>query len=364
MLENLLLSLVALAPNPSPGAGEPLADLGRTDGPRSFAAVTPLEVDADGRARLRGAVRSALPIAGDFAVEVRGERAASSTVTIDLGQGVVASLTDGRATLVGPGGSDAREVSVDAAFSLRLLVRGRCYELSVDGVAGPFLAELQPAAAAPVTVEASGGAVFVDRVRIVRAAWREEVEIVGADAARLAALEERPLEAFTLLDPPPSRLAPEFRFTVEGEETPVTVRVGGLRRPAAEIPLLEQALAMAGIRPWMSPRVVEGEPGEEVVVRGETPFGPFDVTAERVVVTCDALIGVGAEWPSLTLWDTEKERIIDRTVPGGPMGRGIEREVPDGTTRMKLVFARPENNALPLTREHLYGRAGEEWGDY
>jgi len=341
----LLLSVVAVG---SPG--EALADVRNESGPRSFASDAPLDRSDGDRVVLRGAIRTARPHVGDLIVEVRGEvTEGTPTLSIDLGNGIAASVTIGdpvRAALRGPGGESERTFGSEGAFSLRLLARGRFTELSIDGVAGPFLEGLQPLPGGVIRVGVDGGAATFDRLRVVRAPWREEVEVVGADAARIAALEGRPVADFTLLDPPPARLDPEYRLSVDGESTPITIRIAGVRRPASEIPLVEQALALAGVRPWMSPRVLQGAPGEEEIVTGETPYGPYTATHERVVVICDALIGVGPEWPSLTLWDTEKERIIDRTVPGGPMGRGIERDLPDGVSQMKLVLARPGRDSI------------------
>ncbi|MFG0319433.1 MAG: hypothetical protein ACF8XB_19340, partial [Planctomycetota bacterium JB042] len=241
----------------------------------------------------------------------------------------------------GPTGTRRATVDAGRAFAVELKQRGRWFQLFLDGVPGPDAEAAGPLPAGVIRVSVDGGAATLDRARVERLPWRDEAEIVGADAARIAALADRPLSDFTLLEPPPARVDPEFRIAVAGQPTPIGVRHCGARRDAEEIPLLEQGLALAGIRAWLEPRLLQGAEGAERVVEGETPFGPFDVTEERVVFVCDALLGLTAEWPSLTLWELEKDRIVDRTVPGGPMGRGIECVVPPGVSRLKLVLARP-----------------------
>lgn len=358
MLVHLILiaSLSLFAPPVGDGT---LVDVALTEGPFAWIDEQDVRRDESHLVLQDAAIVSARPVGGDYVVELRGEREdGEPVVTIDLGQGIRASLTptaagDGwSASLVGPGSGPGSEGGATtthgggAAFSFRVAVRGRYFQLFVDGTPGPFVEVAHPLPAGVVRVTVAGGAVSFDRARVSRSPWRDEVEVLGADAERLARLSSLPLTSFTLLEPLPARVDPEFRVAVAGEPTPITVRQCGTRRDEADVPLLEQALALAGVRVWMAPRLLEGPEGEERVVTGETPFGPFTVTDEPVSFLCDALIGCGREWPSLTLWDVEKDRMIDRTVPGGPMGRGIECRVPPGVTRMKLVLARPGQDSI------------------
>ncbi len=338
MLRRVALSLLlAAAPFASVGRAAPsvLVDVGASPGPSVWVAGDGARFDADGVVLEGGAIRSPRPVGGDCVVRLRGTWGdGAPALVVDLGQGIRATLAPapdgGRvATLEGPTGTRRAGVGATPAFAVELRQRGRWFQLFVDGVPGPDAEATGPLPAGVIRVSIDGGAATLDRARVERLAWRDEAEVVGADDDRIAALAARPLAD------------PEFRIAVAGEPTPITVRHCGARRDAEEIPLLEQGLALAGIRAWLSPRLLQGAEGAERVVEGETPFGPFEVSEERVVFVCDALLGLTAEWPSLTLWELEKDRIVDRTVPGGPMGRGIECVVPPGVSRLKLVLARP-----------------------
>ncbi|MBI4879835.1 MAG: hypothetical protein HY812_09285 [Planctomycetes bacterium] len=230
------------------------------------------------------------------------------------------------------------------ALCLSLVARGGAVEASLDGA--PLVAYVRedPFAGGPIRVAIRGGRAALDEIAVRRLPWRDGVELPGETAARAAALAGQPLERFSLLAPLPSRIDPEFRVAVAGEEEPLVARICGVRRTAEDVPLLEQALALLRIRPYLKVRVLLGDEEAPAQALGES--GPFVATGAKVIVEADALVGTCGDWPALTIWDAARERILDRTLPGGPAGRAARAELPPESDRVLVVLTIPGQEAL------------------
>ncbi|MFH0946500.1 MAG: hypothetical protein V2A76_14995, partial [Planctomycetota bacterium] len=94
--------------------------------------------------------------------------------------------------------------------------------------------------------------------------------------------------------------------------------------------------------------VSQGAADSPTPVESEGPFGPFHLDRSPALVEVDALLGIVSEWPTLTLWNIleERDQILDRTVPGGPMGRGIWAEVPDDSEKLRLTLEIPGRESI------------------
>ncbi len=239
------------------------------------------------------------------------------------------------------------------ALCLSLAARGGAVEASLDGA--PLVAFVQedPFAGGPIRVAIRGGRAALDEIVVRRLPWRDGVELQGGAAERAAALAGQPLERFSLLAPLPSRIDPEFRVAVAGETEPLVLRVCGVRRAGDEVALLEQALALLRIRPYLKVRVLLGD--EEAPAQALGEFGPFVASGARVVVEADALIGTYGDWPALTIWDAARERVLDRTLPGGPAGRAARAEFPPESDRVRVVLTIPGQQ--PIEHEIVIRRA-------
>lgn len=242
------------------------------------------------------------------------------------------SLTDGGAARA------SCALAPRAPFRLALATREEAVEVSLDG--RPLLAHLfdAPLGGGRFRVEVAGGEVALDALELERLDWwGDQVRFDGDGAARVAALRTRPKSDFSLAAPAPGRIDPVFRIAVAGEPEPLVVRHCGVRPEIAGLALLDQALAYATLFPYLAATLRVGD--EQVA--GDGPFGPYRIAAadERpVVLEVAALVGIAGEWPTLTLEDVTNEQILDRTVPGGPMGRGIYAELSSDTGELMLTL--------------------------
>ncbi|MFH0943663.1 MAG: hypothetical protein V2A76_00540, partial [Planctomycetota bacterium] len=144
-------------------------------------------------------------------------------------------------------------------FHLRLLSRGGAVELLLNE--SPCLDWKQelPLCGGTIGIEVKGGEIQIDRISLERLSWWGDTVRFDEDGLdRIAGLLALPKEVFSLTGPAPTLIDPVFRIAVEGEDRPLVVRSCGVRRDAAEIPLLEQALAPATIRPFLVVRVSQG----------------------------------------------------------------------------------------------------------
>jgi hypothetical protein len=234
-----------------------------------------------------------------------------------------------------------------ATAPLRLVNRGPVLEFLIGDRALFDDQQEQPLAGGRIGLAIRGGEIRIDQLTVERLPWwGDTVQLEGDGAERVAALASRPITEFSLLDPLPARIDPIFRIEVEGESEPLVVRMCGVRESAESLPLLEQALALATIRPYLRVRISEGEPEHAAAVPGEGPFGSFTVHHPTVLMEVDALVGILDAWPTLTLWNVDADRILDRTVPGGPMGRGIWAEIPEDCSRLRLTLEIPGRESI------------------
>ena len=227
---------------------------------------------------------------------------------------------------------------------LQLLNRAGALELRLNGSAILDWQQQRPLAGGIVGVEVTGGEIEIDQISIERLSWWGDTVRFDDDGLdRITGFLALPKEAFSLTGPAPTLIDPIFRISVRGETRPLVVRFCGVRPGAEEIPLLDQALALATIRPFLVVRVSQGEPDNLIPVEAEGPFGPYHLDRSPALVEVDALLGIVSEWPTLTLWDIleERDRILDRTVPGGPMGRGIWAEVSEESVKLRLTLDIP-----------------------
>ncbi len=295
-----------------------------------------------------GRVESTRPVFGDLSIELVARLDAGARLALEIADEVqvrIESEPEPRLGLSRGGRESVRKLAglPLESFVLRVVSRGGALEAWIDGRPVADLLDRTPLGGGAVAIAVDNGAVRIDEVVVKRLAWSDVVHVEGADTARIDRLAGLPLERFRLLDPPPSRIDAEYRVAIDGEaDAPITVRTWGVRRPAEEIPLLEQALAEAGIRPYLAMRVTEldevGEDGRTVA--GEGPFGPFTVTG-AVRVEVDALLGIRDEWPSLVLYDVVNDRFLDRVVPGGPAARPLMVEVSEEIDHLRVDLVVP-----------------------
>ncbi len=351
----MLASLALLAVCASP----PDAPLLRSPGPGTlgdFVAEGTVVVGDDGVRLGKGRLRSARTIDGDLDVRLRVARLSGTptfTLRLDGDLSLTLRLSDPPEAVLRAGGTERRAPLLGGA-EIRLLVRSEAAEVREDGAARVWAVGRRPLNGGWLEVAVEGGGVLLSALDVRRLPFRDEVDIVGVDDAALRALEDRPREDFRLLDPAPGRIDPVFRLAVAaadgGAETRFEVRVTGLRPPRDEIPLLDQALAYAGIRPYLSCRLLVGPKGKEHEAPGRQRLGPFEArNGERAVLLCRALLGLRGEWASVMLRDPDRDRVLDRIVPGGPASRELWAELAPGTTRVEIVIARPGRE--PIVRE-------------
>lgn len=309
---------------------------------------------------------SAERVAGDFALEVDavGLTAADSAAGLALLDPVLElRLEGGRAprAALWSAGAEVAAAPVGAAerVRVRVVVRSSRVELLLDGQSAALYEATAPFGAARVgRLPARGGAVL-EELQAERLPWSDRTLVEGADPARLAALAglaagaAGTLEGFRLLEAP-ARLDPVFRVAAPDGGPTLVIRAFGPRRPDQDVPPLEQALALAQIRPRLAVRVYAGESRTEV--KSDTSDGPFAVSSGPVFVEVDALVGCLGPAPVLTLSDAGGERILDRSEPAGPAGRSVYAEVPDDCTELSVALAIADR--APLRRTILLVRGG------
>lgn len=309
---------------------------------------------------------SAQRVAGDFALDADAVSlsAPGSAAGLALLDPVLELRLEGgsapRAALWSAGAEvAAAPCSATERVRIRIVVRSSRVELLLDGQSAALYEATAPFGAARVGRLPERGGAFLEGLRAERLPWSDRTLVEGADPARLAALAALPasaagtLEGFRLLEAP-ARLDPVFRVAAPDGGPALVIRAFGPRRPDQDVPPLEQALALAQIRPRLAVRVYAGESRAEV--HGATPDGPFAVAAGPVFVEVDALVGCLDEAPVLTLSDASGERILDRSEPAGPAGRSVYAEVPDDCSELSAKLAIADR--APLLRTIRLVRGG------
>lgn len=290
------------------------------------------------------------PVAGDLVIELEasGDEEAAFALGVER-EFSVSFATDGAGgwtVLASADGGDPGEGRA-AGGRLGVWVRGPAVEARADG--RPVAASLgaRPLGGGRLAIRATAGLVRLQRISLRRLPFRDAVVLEGADRAALSQWRSLDRSRFSLLEPLPGIVDPVYRVSVSGgEQTPSArfrLRVCGLRPDPKEIPLLDQALAFARIRPYVSCHLRVGEEGRERVVLGEGPLGPFHVPeGERVVFVCRALYGIlDEEWPTAYLRDPRADRFLDRVVPAGPATREMWAVLPEELEEVEVVVAAP-----------------------
>jgi hypothetical protein len=223
-----------------------------------------------------------------------------------------------------------------AGAELRLMIRSRAVECYLGDAPLAFAEAQAPIGGGRLRIELEGGG--LDDLAVRSLPWRERDRVTGASPEELAALAGRPLEDFTLVGPRPGRLDPVYRVVVSGREAPFVVHGRGVRRSDSEIPPLEQALALAQVRPWLRLRMLEGRGEGEREMASDAASGAFVVGEAPGIVVVDALCGVLGAPPSLTILDADRDRVLDRVLPGGPAIREAWSTIPRECTQLRVLL--------------------------
>ncbi len=275
------------------------------------------------------------PICGDFAVELHFTAAYSGALEFKLGDPL---LVRAERTVGGPG----------ALKLVRLVVRSSAIEL-IDGET--------PSSFQVLPIPTSGGALEVviapteevrlDSLVVQRLPFAGRDEIEGLDADRLARMIALPKEKFTLLPPLPTRIDPVYCIAVEGEKEPIVARGRGVREDEAKIPLLDQALAITCIRPFLKYSLVDGDdPSSDQLLKRESENGPYVITKPPGIVRVTAQCGMTGQWPSLVLMDATRNRVLFRSTPSGPASADIFSVIPAKCDRLRIALVIPNRATI------------------
>jgi len=286
-------------------------------------------------------------VTGDATLSLFAEMEAGATAVFGLGRnGVVARVTGNTLSLQAPGCETSRSdlELPNGPLALTLTVRSAACELLVDGRSALFLDADRPLAGEPLFLEARAGSVTFDDVRVTQLLWRDGVQIEGSPLA-VEALANLTVAKARLLEPPPTRIDPTFRMAVKGHE-PVCISVCGARESERVIPLVDQALALAGVRPWLCATVLD-----------QSPVDLSDGDASITVMSADSVIEVrglvghapGQPMPTMALLDRTHDKVLDFSIPGGPMGRPLQAAVPEECAELGVELTIPGRGKLERT---------------
>jgi hypothetical protein len=236
------------------------------------------------------------------------------------------------------------EGAAPASFrSCRVVLRSHAAELLVDGVSVAFAEFTRPIGGGSFALEiAPLVAAALDRVSVQSLPFPNRDQVEGLDAERLVRLAALPAEKFRLLESNVARIDPVYRIGVEGEETPIVVRGRGIRPDAAELSLLEQALALARIRPWLDFEFFDGEarPEDKPLAPRESG-GPLLITTPPGVIRVRALCGVTDQWPVVVVMDATRDRVLARFNPSGPSTGEAWAMIPPKCDRVRVALVVP-----------------------
>lgn len=242
-------------------------------------------------------------------------------------------------------GDRTAQVTLPAAdrWQVRLRNRGGGVELSVNDGEPITIVQTQALAGGRLELTATVGRLAIASLVVTRLVWFDGVQVRGASPEQIGTLRALPAEHFELLAPAPARLDPVYQLAVRTDPVSaplvLEIRHCGLRVEDA-IPLLDQALALADIRPYLRFRVLEGD-GKAGVIAPIGGDGVCHIAQPPGVIEVFALTTPSHGWPAVTAFDDTNDRLLDRCVPTGPARRNVSSEIPPDCDRLRIELFVP-----------------------
>ncbi|MBK6941962.1 MAG: hypothetical protein IPH13_17420 [Planctomycetes bacterium] len=288
-------------------------------------------------------LESTVAIAGDVTIEWRmaTSLAQQRGATLAFGD-LVCGLDGGQVTLTQGATRIATGAAPGDARTLRLVVRSNAVEAVVNDVGVAFARTAIPFSGGALTLGATQAR--VDAIVVTRRAWFDDVRVEPVGAFDRARFVDADPSAFELVGTSPTRIDPIYELREKSGATGLRVSFCGVRPDESEVPLVEQALAFAQLRPRWAFRVLQGDPltaGPPLTT--DTTAVP---AAALAYVECDVLIGVLAHPPTMSVYDVASGELIDRSWVGGPPGRPLATRVPEACTALKYVLVIPGRSAI------------------
>lgn len=303
-------------------------------------------------------VRSAAPLGGDLSIVLSFREPYSGEAVIrHLGVPALTARYSAqhaaviREPLAGEAAeppSAGREHAQSSPREIVLRVRNVGAELDVDGVSCAATAFVAPSGGGTLEIELAPTAhAFLDSIRVERLPYADRDRVTGIDDAKLAELAGQPLQRFKLLEPLPRHLDPIYRVAVEGLAEPIVVHGRGYRSDESPIPLLEQALAFAQIRPWFDVQFLKGDGGSGAGVIPLSEDGKtVTIDTPPGTIRLSTLCGILGDWPVLVVLDATRNRVLIRTNPGGPASADVWSTIPKQCQKLRIVLSVPNRPSI------------------
>lgn len=288
-------------------------------------------------------LQTGVAIAGDVTVDWRmatslGQQRGATLAIGDL----VCGLDGGQVTLTQGATRIATGSAPGDARTLRLVVRSNAVEAIVNDVSVAFARTALPFSGGTLSLGATHAR--VDAIVATRRAWFDDVRVEDVGAFVRANAADRDPAEFELVGTMPTRIDPVYELRTKGQDVGVRISFCGVRPDATEVPLVEQALAFAQLRPRLAFRVLQGDPLVAGPTLGDEPV--TIPTAALAYVECDVLIGVLAHPPTISVYDVANDELLDRSWVGGPPGRPLATRVPEACTALKYVLVIPGRSPI------------------
>ncbi len=277
-------------------------------------------------------------IAGDVTIEWRMATSLGEQRAAALGLGdLVCALDAGQVTLTQGATRLATGAAPADARTLRLVIRSNAVEALVNDVGIAFAQTATPFSGGTLTLSATQAR--VDSLVVTRRPWFDDVRVEDVGAFDRARAVDGDPAAFELVGGAPARIDPIYELREKGGAAGLRVSFCGVRPDEAQVPLVEQALAFAQLRPRWTFRLLQGDP----LVAGPLATDAPTALGAGVLayVECDALIGVLEHPPTMSVYDATSGELLDRSWVGGPPGRPLATRVPEACTGLKYVLVTP-----------------------